>query len=332
VAKGAKAAGAPGRKTRGAAGSPAAGAAGEVLGVRVTHPDKLLFPEDGITKLELADYYARLAPVILKYAARRPLTLVTFPQGIGSPGIYMKRLPKGAPPWIETFRDQPEPVRAGQEKEPVDYVIARDESDARTLVWTAQYNGIEVHPWLSRVEDPDRPDWAVLDLDLHGAAGEEPGAFPRLVAAARRLQERLAARGLEAFPKLSGQTGIHLLLPLEPVHSFDAVRAFLVAEANAACADDPELLTTDYEVAARGGRVLIDYAQNSRGRHTVAPYSVRPRRGAPVSAPVTWAELDEPGLRADRWTLRTIEERLARAGDVLAPALTRRRRLPLPEQ
>ena len=299
-----------------------------VDGVRITHPEKVLFPEDGLTKLDLARYYATLAPVLLPYVARRPLTLRTFPQGIDGPDIYMKRVPKGAPDWIETFRDQPEPMRAGQPKEPVDYVVASGPAAARTLVWAAQYNAVEVHPWLSRVDQPDAPDWAVLDLDLHGAAGEAADAFPRLATAARRLRERLAARGLEVYPKLSGQSGIHLLLPLEPVHAFDDVRAFLVAEANAAVQDDPDLLTTDYEIAARGGRVLIDYAQNGRGRHTVAPYSVRPRRGAPVSAPVSWEELEDPGLRADRWTVRTISARLDTAGDVLAPALERPQRLP----
>ncbi|HEX2326882.1 MAG TPA: non-homologous end-joining DNA ligase [Chloroflexota bacterium] len=304
-------------------------AAAEVEGVRVTHPDKVLFPRDGITKLDLARYYAGVAPWLLPYVARRPLTLRTYPQGIEGQGIYMKRVPKGAPSWIETFRDQPAPLRAGQEREPVDYVIARDGEDARTLVWTAQYNAVEVHPWLSRMEHPDSPDWAVLDLDLHGAAGEAPDAFPRLALAARLLRERLgAAHGLEVYPKLSGQSGVHLLLPLEPGHSFEAVRGFLVAEASAAAEAHPELLTTDYDIADRGGRVLIDYAQNGRGRHTVAPYSVRPRSGAPVSAPVTWEELEGPRLRADRWSLRTIGERLASVGDVLAPALTRRQRLP----
>lgn len=305
-----------------------ADAAPVVAGVRITHPQKVLFPEDGLTKLDLARYYAAQAPLLLPYVARRPLTLRTFPQGIDGPDVYMKRVPKGAPAWIQTFHDQPEPVRAGQPKEPVDYVIATGPEDARTLVWTAQYNAIEVHPWLSRVDRPDHPDWAVLDLDLHGAAGEARDAFPRLATAARRLRDRMAARGLETYAKLSGQSGIHLLLPLEPVHTFDDVRAFLVAEASAAVADAPDLLTADYEIAARGGRVLIDYAQNGRGRHTVAPYSVRPRRGAPVSAPVTWEELDDPELRADRWTVRTIAERVATAGDVLAPARQRPQRLP----
>ena len=169
----------------------------------------------------------------------------------------------------------------------------------------------------------------MLDLDLHGPAGEAPDAFPRLALAARLLRERLgAAHGLEVYPKLSGQSGVHLLLPLEPVHPFEAVRGFLVAEASAAAEAHPELLTTDYDVADRGGRVLIDYAQNGRGRHTVAPYSVRPRPGAPVSAPVTWEELESPRLRADRWTLRTIGAAPGRVGDVLAPALGRPQRLP----
>ena len=212
----------------------------------------------------------------------------------------------------------------------MDYVIARDREDARTLVWTAQYNAVEVHPWLSRVDHPDPPDWAVLDLDLHGAAGRGPGRLPPAGPAARRLRERLAAaHGLEVYPKLSGQSGVHLLLPLEPVHSFDDVRAFLVAEANAAVADAHPDLLTDGLRDRRPRRARPDRLRPERARAAHrSPLQRAPPPGAPVSAPVTWEELDDPRLRADRWTVRTIGGRLAAAGDVLAPALKRRQRLP----
>ncbi|MGH2371451.1 MAG: non-homologous end-joining DNA ligase, partial [Chloroflexota bacterium] len=283
-----------------------------------------LWPEDGITKLDLVRYYERIAPIILRYVARRPLTLRPFPRGIDQPSYYLKNAPKGTPHWIETFRDVAESTG-----EPVAFVVARDKADARTLVWTAQYNAIEVHPWLSRIDQPDEPDWAVLDLDLHGttdrAAADD---WLRLVRGATLLRQRLDELGLRAFPKLSGQSGLHVLVPLERVHGFDAVRHFFEVVAGEVCAAHPDLLTVDYVKADREGRVLIDYAQNARGKSTVAPYSVRPKRGAPVSAPVTWDELDDAGLRPDRWTLRTIFDRLDDVGDVLEPALTLRQQLP----
>ncbi|HEX2184599.1 MAG TPA: non-homologous end-joining DNA ligase [Chloroflexota bacterium] len=298
----------------------------DVLGVQVTNPRKVIWPQDGITKLDLVRYYERMAPTVLRYAARRPLTLRPFPRGIEQPGFYVKRAPKGRPSWVQTFRDVAESTG-----EPVDFVVARDEGDARTLVWIAQYNTVELHPWLSRVDRPDEPDWAVFDLDLHGEAGQEegPARWRRLTRGAQVLRESLETRGLRGFPKLSGQSGLHVLVPLERGAPFDEVREFFATLAREAVAAHPELLSVDYDLAGRQGRVLIDYAQNARGKSTVAPYSVRPRSGAPVSAPVTWDELDDPQLRPDRWTLRSIFERLERVGDLLAPALELRQRLPV---
>lgn len=289
-----------------------------VAGVVISHPEKVLWPGEGITKLDLARYYERVGPTLLKYAAHRPLTLRPFPRGIDHPGFYLKRAPAGRPSWISTWRDV-----ATSARRPLDYVVA---TQVRTLVWLAQYNAIEVHAWLSRIDRPERPDWAVIDLD----PPSEPDAagWQHLVQAAQAAREWLEARGLRAFPKLSGQTGLHLLVPLLRVHDFETVRRFFATLAHELCAILPDVLTTEYETAARQGRILIDYAQNAYGKSTVAPYSVRPRPGAPVAAPVTWEELDDPQLRSNRWTLRTIEQRLQQAGDVLAPALQLRQRLP----
>ncbi len=290
-----------------------------VAGVAISHPEKVLWPGEGITKLDLARYYERVGPTLLKYAAQRPLTLRPFPRGIDHPGFYLKRAPAGRPSWIRTWRDV-----ATSARRPLDFVVA---TRVRTLVWLAQYNAIEVHAWLSRIDRPERPDWAVIDLDPPG----EPDAagWQRLVRAARAARAWLEGHGLRAFPKLSGQTGLHLLVPLLRAHDFETVRRFFATLAHELCAALPDVLTTEYEVAARQGRILIDYAQNAYGKSTVAPYSVRPRPGAPVAAPVTWEELDDPQLRSNRWTLRTIERRLEQAGDVLAPALQLRQRLPL---
>ena len=147
----------------------------------MTHPHKLLWRADGITKLGLAQYYARVAPVLLRYVQDRPITLRPFPRGVEQPGFYLKNAPKGAPPWVETFADVAEST--GEE---VRFVVARD---ARTLVWVAQFNGVEIHPWLSRVDLPDSPDWAVVDLD---PAGEPDAAGWRQLVA--RENERVGQR------------------------------------------------------------------------------------------------------------------------------------------
>jgi bifunctional non-homologous end joining protein LigD len=290
-----------------------------VLGVPVTHPAKLLWPADGITKLDLARYYERIAPVILRYVAQRPITLRPFPHGTDRPGFYLKNAPKGAPPWLRTFTDVAESTGR-----PVHFVLAQD---ARSLVWVAQLNAVEIHPWLSRIDVPDRPDWAVVDLD---PAGEiDAGRWQVLVRAARAVRDHLAEDGLRSFPKLSGQTGMHVLVPLLRAHPFAQVRSYFERLAQRLCAAFPDLLTMDYDIAGRGGRTLIDYAQNARAKTTVAPYSVRPRPGAPVAVPLTWDELDDSELRPSRWTIRTIFSRLDAVGDVLEPALQLRQRLPL---
>ena len=290
-------------------------AAVEVLGVRISHPEKALWPHDGITKLDLVRYYERIAPILLRYVAQRPLTLRPFPRGVDQPGFYLKDAPRGAPPWLKTFRDVAESTG-----EPVDFVVA---TDARTLVWAAQYNTVEIHPWLSRIDKPDSPDWAVVDLDP-----PDDAPWEMLVRSGRAVREGLEQVGLRAFPKLTGQTGLHVLLPLARRHTFDQVREFCQALAEDLCARHPDLLTTDYDMADRRGRILIDYAQNSRAKTTVAPYSVRPKPGAPVAAPITWDELEAPDLRHGRWTLRNVFERLERVGDLLEPALRIHQRLP----
>jgi bifunctional non-homologous end joining protein LigD len=288
----------------------------DVLGVPVTHPDKVLWPAEQITKLDLVRYYERIAPLILRYVRHRPLTLRPFPHGVDRPGFYLKNAPKGAPRWLQTFRDVAESTG-----EPVDFVVATDE---RTLVWIAQYNGVEVHAWLSRTDKPDYPDWAVVDLDPSDATPWE-----WVVRAAKAVGKQLEALALRGFPKLTGSTGIHVLVPLERVHRFDDVRAFFEELARELCDEHRGILTLAYGTAERGTRVLIDYAQNARGKTTVAPYSVRPRRGAPVAMPVAWDELDDPGLRSDRWTLTTAFDRLERVGDILEPALGLQQRLPM---
>lgn len=287
----------------------------EVSGVRLSHPEKLLWPRDGISKLELARYYERIAPTMLPYVQDRPLALRPFPRGVDQPGFYLKDAPAGAPDWLATFT-----ATAESTGQPVDFVVARD---ARTLVWLAQRNAVEVHTWLSRTDAPERPDWAVMDLD---PGDETPWEW--VARGARAVRDLLDGLGLRSFAKLSGSSGVHVLVPLARVHTFDRVREFFERVGQQLVEAHGDILTLDYATRARGRRVLLDYAQNAYARNTVAPYSARPKPGAPVAMPVRWEELDDPRLRPNRWTIRTAFDRLSQVGDLLAPARELDQRLP----
>ena len=287
----------------------------EIGGVTLTHSDKVLWPDDGYTKRDLAEYYRAVAPYLLPFLDRRALTIRPYPRGIQAPGFYLQDAPKGRPDWLPTWGDFAEST-----SRTVEHIVG---GDPRTLLWLVQYNTIEVHSWLSRIDRPDEPDFAVIDLDPSAAT-----PFGDIVAAARLFKAELDRAGLAAFPKLTGSSGIHLFIPLDRGPNFDAVRARVQALCRQVEAATPELVTTDPTIANRGTRVFADYAQNSRGRTTVAPYSVRPKTGAPVAAPLRWEDLDDPELRPDRWTIRTMPARIDEVGDLVAPMLACRQALP----
>jgi bifunctional non-homologous end joining protein LigD len=287
----------------------------ELGGVTLTHPDKVIWPEDGYTKRDLAEYYRGVAPFLLPFLDRRALTLRTYPRGIGSAGFYLQDAPAGRPEWLPTWRHFAESTGRT-----VEHVVG---GDLRTLLWLVQYNAVEVHAWLSRIDRPDEPDFAVIDLDPSAAT-----PFGDVVAAARLFKAELDRAGLAGFPKLTGSSGIHLFVPLARGPGFDVARARVQALCRRVEAAAPELVTTNPTIADRGTRVFADYAQNSRGRTTVAPYSVRARPGAPVAAPLRWEELDDPELRPDRWTIRTLPARIGEVGDPVGPMLARRQALP----
>lgn len=287
----------------------------EFEGVAVTHPRKVLWPEDGYTKGDLVEYYRLVAPYLLPYLDQRALTLRLYPRGIGAPGFYLQDAPERRPTWLPTWRD-----RAASTDRPLDHIVG---GDVRTLLWLLQYNAIEIHAWLSRIDRPDEPDFAVVDLDP-----SEATPWGDVVAATRLFRDELGRAGLVGFPKLTGSSGIHLFVPIARGPRFDDVRAWMRDLARRVEARAPELVTTDPHRANRGARVFADYAQNSRGRTTVAPYSVRARARAPVAAPLHWDDLEDPELRPDRWTIETTPSRIADIGDLLAPLLARQQALP----
>jgi bifunctional non-homologous end joining protein LigD len=278
--------------------------------VKLTNLNKVLFPEDGYTKADLIRYYIELSPYLLPLIKDRPLTLKPFPDGIGGMHFYQKDKPRFAPGWIRTWTDPLEPDN--------DYVLA---NDTATLVWMANYTALEVHPRLARVDKPDHPDLAMVDLDpATGATWDD------VKEVARAVEELLAGLDLQGFPKTTGSRGIHVLIPVARRYTFDETRAFVERLARETQRKLPNLVTLEFYKNKRRG-VYIDYLQNTRGKSTAGPYSVRPLRRAPVSAPLRWDEIPALG-RPDAFTIANMSERLAQVGDLLAPTLELDQRLP----
>lgn len=285
--------------------------------VTVTHPDKVLWPEDGITKGDLIAYYREMAPVILPHVRGRPLVMRPFPRGIHGPAYYRQTLPKSAPAWLPRFRHVAKADGHANEMPVID--------DLSALLWLANQAAIEVHPWLSRVDRPEQPDFVVFDLDI-----ERPENFPIALRVALLLYEALARIGVRSYAKTSGGDGVHVYVPIAPGPRYEETRAWAQAVAETLERARPDLVTTRLRRDGREEAVLVDYAQNALGRTTVAVYSVRPRPGAPVSTPLTWDEVAAGAVRPGDFTMRTVLERVRRLGDLFAPVLAGGQRLPAP--
>jgi bifunctional non-homologous end joining protein LigD len=268
--------------------------------VKITHPDKVLFPDDGITKAELADYYRTVAPLMLPLVSGRPVAMQRFPNGIGRGGFYQKQAADYFPDWIERVTAPNRRTRGGTIRDEVTYMVCRHPDD---LVYLANQACVTPHVWLSRAPDVHHPDLLVFDLD---PASADPRVL-RLAAAS--LRELLDEIGLPSFLKSSGSRGLHVVVPLVPAAETDEVNVFSQAVADVLAARHPDDLTTEGRIANRGGRLYLDTGRNGYAQHMAAPYAVRALPGAPVSVPLDWSELDEFDPR--RHTLRTIGERLA---------------------
>jgi bifunctional non-homologous end joining protein LigD len=269
--------------------------------VKVTHPDKVLFPDDGITKADLADYYRSVAPVMLPLVSGRPVTMQRFPNGIGKGGFLQKQIGEYFPEWIERVTAPNRRTRNATTRDEVTYVVCRTSDD---LVYLANQACVTPHVWLSRAPDIHHPDQLVFDLD---PASTDPRVLRLAAAALRGLLEEL---GLPSFLKSSGSRGLHVVVPLVPAAETDAVKVFSIAVAEVLAARHPDDLTTEGRIADRDGRLFLDIGRNGYAQTMAAPYAVRPLPGAPVSVPLDWSELDDFDPR--RHTLRTIADRLAR--------------------
>jgi bifunctional non-homologous end joining protein LigD len=266
----------------------------------ITHPEKVLFPDDGITKGELAAYYEAVAEVMLPHLGGRPVTMERYPAGIGAKGFMQKDVVKGFPEWLERVEV---PKKVGSTHYPI-------VADTRSLLWLANQNCITPHVWTSRVPDLDRPDVCVFDLDpLH----DQPDV---LRAAALAVRDLLAELGLACWLKTSGSKGFHIVAPLDGEASFEQVWPFAHGVGAVLVKRDPAHLTQEFIKTDREGRILIDTGRNGYSATFAAAYAVRARPGAPVSAPCTWSELEQDRIGPRFVTLKTMPERLARMGDV----------------
>jgi bifunctional non-homologous end joining protein LigD len=276
----------------------------------ITHPEKLLFPEDGITKGDLAAYYDRVSAVMLPHLRGRPVTMERFPNGIAGKGFMHKDVVKGFPEWLERVEA---PKRGGR----VHYALA---NDSRSLQWMANQNAITLHVWPSRAPRLDRPDLCVLDLD---PSRDEPAALRVAMLALREVLDEL---GHTSFVKTSGSKGFHVVVPLPPRASFDDSGALAERVARILVERRPQELTQAFARADRDGRIYVDTGRNRPGATFAAAYTVRARPGAPVSAPCTWDEVDRGTVGPRTFTLGTMAERLAQLGDLWRDLVPRRGR------
>ncbi|MBA2564394.1 MAG: DNA ligase D [Gemmatimonadetes bacterium] len=270
--------------------------------VPITNPSKVFFPHAGVTKGDVIAYYRDQADVILPYLEGRPLTLVRFPNGISGQSFFQKDQPDWLPEWISTVSVPSENSR----KKIVDYLVC---NDAATLTYVANLGTIDLHPWASRQEALENPDYVVWDLDP-----PEDG-YRKAAEVAPRVREILERAALTPFLKTSGGKGLHLYVPLVPDNDHDTVRSFAELVAAMIVEANPRTTTLERSKAARRGKVYVDFLQNGRGKTVVAPYSLRAKEPATVSMPLTWEEFDEGAQPAD-FTIRTVPGILAARGDV----------------
>lgn len=280
--------------------------------VKLTNLQKVFWPAEGFTKGDLIGYYEAVADALVPHLVERPVHMNRFPDGIDGKSFYQRQTKGDFPDWVES-----EAIESQRHDEAVPHIIFRDRE---TLLFLANRGSIDIHPWLSRRGSLDAPDWSILDLDPKGAP------FSDVVKIARELGKLLRGIGLRPLVKTSGKTGIHVYVPLADGYTYDQSRMFAEGVARLVAREHPEIATVERVVGSRGGRVYIDFLQNRRSQTVVPPYSARPVRGATVSTPLAWDELDST-LDPSRFTIQTVPDRLARHGDLFRSALSDRQEL-----
>ena len=268
----------------------------------ITHPDKLIFPEDGITKGDLAAYYEAIAPVMLPYLRGRPVTMERYPAGIGEKGFWQKDVSKGFPEWLKR-------VEVPKKKGVVHYPLI---PDVRSLLWVTNQNTVTQHVWTSRVPNLQCPDLCVFDLD---PSVDDAEAVRRAALDLRDLLEKL---GLPSWIKTSGSKGYHIVVPVAVNTPVGLVADFAYQVGTVLVHRASEQLTQEFARAKRHGRIYVDTGRNGYGATFAAAYSVRAKRGAPVSAPCSWEEIERGDVHPQTFTLRNMRDRIAQVGDLWA--------------
>ena len=267
----------------------------------ITHPEKILFPGEGITKGELASYYEAIAPVMLPHLRGRPITMERYHRGIAAQGFFQKDVSKGFPDWLERVEV---PKHGGTVHHPI-------ANDTRSLLWLANQNSITIHVWPSRTPNLYKPDICIFDLDP-----SKEDDLDTLRATALLLRDLLDDLGLPSWIKTSGSKGFHIAVPLNGKHDFGEVAHFAHAVGRVLVSRDPDNLTQEFHKVDRGGRILVDTGRNGYSATYAATYTVRAKPGAPVSAPCTWEEIEKGEVGPKTFTLRTMAQRIAAAGDL----------------
>ncbi len=281
--------------------------------ITVTNPNKVLFPDDGITKGELVNYYQRIAGRMLPHVRDRPLHMNRFPEGIGGIAIQQKRVPDSFPPWI---------TRVTVDLHKGGTITHAVIDNAATLVYLANYNMITAHVWLSHIQAPEQPDLLIFDLD------PSDDDFGLVRTTALRLKTLLEGLQLIPFVKTTGSRGLHVVVPITVGPTFDEVHIFADVVAQRLAAADPDHLTTEFLKQKREGRLFLDLNRNAYAQTVVAPYSVRARRSAPIAVPIAWSDVERDELRPDGVTIRNISDWLAARDDPWGSMERSRRPLP----
>jgi bifunctional non-homologous end joining protein LigD len=280
----------------------------------ITHPEKVLFPDDGITKGDLAAYYDAIAPVMLPHVRNRPLTMERYPAGIGKKGFWQKDVSKGFPDWLQRVEV---PKNDGVVHHPLI-------TDTRSLLWVANQNTITHHVWISRVPDLYYPDICVFDLD---PSKDDP---PSVRAAAIGLRDLLEELGLPSWIKTTGGKGFHIVVPLDGKSNMSEVASFANTVGRVFVSHAPDHLTQEFSKVDRKGRIYVDTGRNGYSATFAAAYTVRAKPGAPVSAPCTWAEVEKGKVDPDSFNLRNMAARVKKVGDLWADLHRKRRSLKKP--
>jgi bifunctional non-homologous end joining protein LigD len=274
--------------------------------LRLSNVGKVFFPDAGYTKGDLIQYYSSVAPVLLPHLEGRPISMSRYPGGIDGQSFYEKRAPGHQPDWMRTT-----PVPSDSQGGEIEFLLA---DNREALMWFANMACIEVHPFHSRAGTLELPDYAIFDFDP-----AEGSTWDQVIAGGQLLQVALGQLGLTGYPKLSGSRGLHVYVPLDPVHDFARVRRFVGEVGNYLAAASPSDLTMQWDKPKRKGKVFIDHNRNAFGQTVASAYSVRPRPGAPVSAPLTWDEV--ASMENGQVTIANLWERLQRYGDLFAPVV-----------